>query len=152
MNNLDAFFNLEPNELVSLLPNYQQDLINQLKPNEGNYEVVIDKWLTAKPANTIGFGGIGSNSIYKDKILEELEKFICGDDKYDSERKKLLEIGNGTPTFILGSVCTAIGSAIGTSGTYLLPIVVLLLATAGKITKNGWCEARKKIRQSNPDV
>ncbi len=78
-----------------------------------------------------------------------MEKFICGDEKYTEERKKLIGLGGDAIKVILGGIAVAIGAAIGTAGAFIMPVVALVLISVGKIGKNGWCEARKEIRASS---
>jgi hypothetical protein len=145
MKQLDILFSSEPEDLLRTLPQYQQEIINSLLQKESDYLLVVDKWLTSKPTNTFGFGGDSRNpSLYKDVVLDELEKFICGDKKYSEDRKKL-----GTTTNVaVGAIAHAIGASLGVAGAYILPVVVLLIINAGKLPLNAWCEYRKNNKKN----
>ncbi|QNN40171.1 hypothetical protein [Pedobacter roseus] len=152
MEALDNIFTLEPKELLEGLPNFQVKLITEMSESGYDYLTIADNWLNTKPKDTVGFGGQplpASNNIYRDKIMHELEKFICGDEKYEDERKKLSATAGQPIQFILGGISAAIGSVLGTAGAFILPVIVLLLMTGGKISKNGWCEARKELRAAS---
>jgi hypothetical protein len=150
MNPLEQLLTMEGSELLSVLPKYQREIISSFLENDADKLAAANKWLSAKPSNTEGFGGVSKNSnIYLDKIIEELEKYICGDEKYTEDRNKLISSTNVPVQFIIGGISTAIGTAIGAAGVYLVPAVVLILMNAGKIGKNGWCEARKAIRNKS---
>ena len=150
MTTLDDIFDLQEEELISSLPGFQTKILKELLAVDSDHLSVADKWLNAKPSNTVGFGGAGiRNHIYRDKILEELEKFVCGDEKYQLDREKLGSATNGTVQYIIGSIATAIGSTMGITGAVIAPVIVLLLITGGKISKNGWCEARRAIRAAS---
>ena len=87
---IEDFTQLEPTELIGSLDNYQQEIVRTLlKATDNNYLESADKWLSASPSNTAKFGGDSSHStIYREKVVEEIEKFLCGNDNtYEEERK-----------------------------------------------------------------
>lgn len=149
MEKLEDILSLDPEQLISALPKYQSNTIREMLASNGDYLMVADNWLSTKPSNTVGFGGSNQPNIYREKILEELEKFICGDEKYLNERKQISSHTDKSLGYILGVITTAIGATLGTSSILILPVVVLLLGCMGKITLNGWCEARKTIRSQS---
>lgn len=154
MDAIEKLFTLEPQDILDSLPKFQTKLISEMSVSGDDYLTIADKWLNAKPENTVGFGGQPlplRNSIYRDKIMHELEKFLCGDEKYEEERNKLNATTGAPIQFIIGGISAAIGSVLGTAGAFIVPVIVLILMTSGKITKNGWCEARKEMRENNGD-
>jgi len=148
---IDDFFCSSPEVLLSGLEDYQQALVNELlAATGGNYEKAADLWLGATPAQTVGFGGDHShNKIYRDKIVDEIEKFVCGsDDTYQRDRVKILENASATQQYVVAVLSTAIGGNLGIAGAFLAPLIVLLIISFGKISINAWCEMRKKREES----
>ena len=149
---LEDFLQLDSREMISSLENYQQSLILSLiEKADGDYSKAADNWLMASPANTYKFGGEHkSPSIFKDKIFEEMEKFICGcdDGRYDNDREMLSHHKDLSKEAIISVMSAAIGNYIGVAGAYIAPVVVLLFLSIGKIVKNAWCETMKAKREA----
>ena len=147
MDELNNLLQAEPVEIISSLDNYQQDIIKTfLKNNSNDYLDSADKWLNASTSNTAKFGGENKSKIYRDKVLEELEKFLCGNEQYDEERKKISEHTDKSREYIVGVLSTSIGSSLGVAGAFIAPVVVLLLLSIGKMALNAWCEMRKELK------
>jgi hypothetical protein len=144
--NIDSFFISSPEELIMCLEDYQQDLVNALLAETNNdYEKAADLWLSATPSQTAGFGGDTSHlKIYRDKIVDEIEKFVCGNDNsYQRDKEILQGNANATQQYIIGVLSTAIGGQLGVAGAFIAPIIVLLVISFGKISINAWCEMRR---------
>lgn len=147
---LDDFLQLDNNELISCLENYQQDLVRALiDASDGDFNKAADKWLSATPSNTAQFGGEHRQpSIFREKLFEEVEKFICGCDEgtYDKAREELNRQGDMTKEAIISVMSAAIGGVIGVAGAFIAPIIVLILMSIGQIVKNAWCETRRSLK------
>lgn len=147
---LDDFLQLNSEELISCLENYQQDLVRALiTASNGDFNKAADNWLSASPSNTAQFGGEHKRpSVFREKVFEEVEKFVCGCDegRYDSAREELNKQGDMTKEAIISVMSAAIGSVIGVAGAFVAPIIVLILLSIGQIVKNAWCEARKALK------
>lgn len=147
---IDDFSKLEPIELIKGLDNYQQEIVYALlKATDNNYLEAADKWLSASPSNTAKFGGDSSHStIYREKVVEEIEKFLCGSDpSYEEERKKLNIQSDKSQKYIIGVLSTAIGTQLGVAGAFIAPVIVLIFISMGKVCINTWCEMRKEIKK-----
>lgn len=147
---IEDFTQLEPRELIGSLDNYQQEIVLALlKATNNNYLEAADKWLSASPSNTAKFGGDSSHStIYREKVVEEIEKFLCGNEpSYVEEREKLKEQSDKSQKYIIGVLSTAIGSQLGVAGVFIAPVIVLIIIGMGKICINAWCEMRKEIKK-----
>lgn len=149
MEELNTLLHSEKEELISILPKYQEKLIEDfLSLNNNDFLNVADLWLNATPSNTFGFGGEGKKQVfYRDMLLEEIEKFLCGDEIYEDDRNKISESTDKTKQYAVGVMSTAIGSQIGVVGVFLAPVIVLLLLSIGKMAINAWCELRKKNKE-----
>ncbi len=146
---IEDFTQLDPTELIGSLDNYQQEIVRALlKATDNNYLESADKWLSASPSNTAKFGGDSSHStIYREKVVEEIAKFLCGNDTtYEEERKKLNEQSDKSQKYIIGVLSTAIGLQLGVAGVFIAPVIVLIIISMGKICINAWCEMRKEIK------
>lgn len=147
---LDDYLLLNSEELISSLENYQQDLVRVLiTASNGDYSKAADNWLSASPANTVQFGGEHKKpSVFREKVFEEVEKFICGCDegRYDNAREELNKQGDLTKEAIISVMSAAIGSVIGVAGAFIAPIIVLILLSIGQIVRNAWCETRKALK------
>ncbi|MBB6611791.1 hypothetical protein H7F15_12135 [Pontibacter sp. Tf4] len=137
-------------ELLGVLEQYQLDIINNfLEQTNGDYIESANKWLNATPSNTAKFGSQPSTSkLYQEKLLEEIEKFLCGDERYEEDRKKLNNTADTSSKFFISSMSAAIGSYLGVAGAFIAPVIVLLLISFGKMSINAWCEMRKSNREN----
>jgi hypothetical protein len=146
MEQLDYLLKSDTVELLNTLPKYQENLISQLLESSNNdFLKAADLWLNSTPSNTYGFGGEPKKQVfYRDMLLEEIEKFLCGDEIYDDDRKKITESSDKTKQYAIGVLSTAIGAKIGVAGAFIAPIIVLLLLSIGKMAINAWCEMRIK--------
>ena len=149
---LDEFLQLDRDTLISSLEVYQQKLVRDLIANTGgDYNKAADNWLSASPSNTAQFGGEHKrSSLFREKVFEELEKFICGcdDGRYDNAREELNKYGDMTKETIIRVMSAAIGGTIGVAGAFVAPIIVFILLSLGQITKNAWCEMRKELKSN----
>lgn len=149
MTELDGLFDGEPGDWLEALPGYQKVRARELAGPSGDYEGAAQRWLTAKPEHTASFGASTSPSIFKDKLWEELERFLCGDPAYEEQRRGLLEQKPVIRSYVVGVISAAIAPALGASGVFLAPAVALLLASIGKISLNAWCKARGESRRGS---
>lgn len=154
MEELSKIVELEPTELLLTIEEYQREIIETFLSNTNNdFFASADKWLNATTANTAKFGGNPNKAkIYRDKLLEEVEKFLCGDQQYDDDRTKISESADKTKEYIIGVMSVAIGNVIGAAGTFIAPVVVLLIMSMGKMGVKAWCEMRKEIKSQDTEI
>lgn len=149
MSELEKYFKIDEKEWLNTLKPYQKNIVTEFLKDTDDYHEAAEKWLTSSPDQTVPFGtksGKINKEQFKDKLVDEIEKFICGDPKYESERNDLLSQADLTQTAIVSSVSSAIAPVIGTSAPFIIPVVVLVFMVISKISKNAWCEARKENR------
>ena len=151
MTELDLLLNSESEELLLTIDDFQTEILKTFLASSSNdYLQSADKWLNATTANTAQFGGEASKAkIYRDKVLDEIEKFICGNDEYEEDRKKISESSDKSRQYILGVMSVAIGKTLGVAGTFIAPVIVLLIMSFGKILTNAWCEMRKELKKTD---
>ncbi|MBL1281073.1 MAG: hypothetical protein COA33_012405 [Fluviicola sp.] len=149
MEELTNIIQSDQDELMSSIDEFQADILKTFLKNTSNdYLTSADNWLNATTANTAKFGGEqGKAKIYRDKLLEELEKFLCGAEQYEEDRKKIAESSDKSQQYIIGVMSAAIGKTIGAAGTFIAPVIVLLILSLGKMALNAWCEMRKETKK-----
>ena len=87
---INPLFQLDEETWLNALPTYQQKRVKQLLESSNSYEDAAKKWLSAIPENTFPFGAEKGQSIFLEKVWNEVEKFLCGDAGYEKERKDLV--------------------------------------------------------------
>jgi hypothetical protein len=141
---LESLFQFESTDWLSTLPTYQRNRVSQLLDSTQNsYEEAAKQWLSTIPSDTFPFGTEQRQNVFLDKVWDEVEKFLCGDEKYDADRRELLSSSGALETALVSSVSAAIAQVIGVAATYIMPVVVLIFMTIGKIALNAWCQMRK---------
>ena len=150
MDELSKLLQSNETELLSSIDGYQEDIIKTFLSNNSNdYLKSADNWLNATTANTSKFGGEPNRAkIYRDKLLDEIEKFICGDHQYDDDRRKIADSADKSQKYIIGVMSASIGKILGAAGPFIAPVIVLLLLSFGKMATNAWCAMRKDLKNS----
>ncbi|SRR6266568_474350 len=150
---VDSYFTEDPIAWIQNLPAYQRVSIEELMQQGKSFQEIAEVWISATTENTFPFGTT-SSKIDKGKFLEnlvlEVEGFICGNQKYNKERKQLFGEQGVARTYIVSAIAVAVAPSLGVSATFLAPVVALILASFGKITINAWCAARKESRAATP--
>lgn len=125
--------------LVTLRP-YQARLIRELLITGKTPDEAGNAWVSAFGApNTALFGTIPPERTLYERIREEVAKFLCGDPSYAIERGELVEIGRVARDGLVAAISTAVASHLGFSTTYIVPMVVLVFCSMGKITLRAFC-------------
>jgi hypothetical protein len=147
MEELTKIIQSDQETLLSSLPDFQAEIIRSfLVSTTNDYLQSADNWLNANTPNTAKFGGRPKNAkIYREKLILELEKFLCDDDCYVEDIKKISESTDKSQKYIIGVMSAAIGNTLGTVGTFIAPVIVLLFINMGKISINAWCAMRKEV-------
>ena len=147
---LDHLFQGSPADWIDALEPYQRSLVHQLMEQGQNYEAAAVSWLTASTENTFRFGAEfrkEDRTLFRDKLVLEIEAFLCGDEKYKREREGLLGEKSAARVYVISAMSVAIAPHLGVTAAFLAPIVALTLASFGKITINAWCAMRQTQRQ-----
>jgi len=147
---LEDFFSGNETDWIDALPNYQRKTINALLEQGKSSEEVAVAWLSANgPTNTFPYGAQkSSGSIFFEKLVEEVEGFICSEDRYIEDRKKLLTGAEATKTYFISTISLAIAPVLHTSAALIAPAVALVLLTISKIGRNAWCAMRYEKKQN----
>jgi hypothetical protein len=130
---------------------YQRNLINQLYEQTNDYEKVANQWLSATIPSNIPFGTQKKPSIFFEKVLDEIEAFFSGDEKYKDNRLAILKESGVVQSYIVDAISIALAPILGANAAFLAPVIAIVLLTIGKIGLNAWLAARKEKRKQNED-
>lgn len=147
MNDISEIFNVDPDSWIDTLSTYQKNLIHQLYEQTNDYELVANKWLTATIPTNVPFGTQKNPSIFFEKVLDEVEAFFTGDEKYKYSRLAILKESGVVQSYIVGGLSIALAPVLGTSAPFLAPVIAIVLLTIGKIGLNAWLATRKEKRE-----
>lgn len=123
---------------------YQRNLINQLYEQTNDYEKVANQWLSATIPSNIPFGTQKKPSIFFEKVLDEIEAFFSGDEKYKDNRLAILKESGVVQSYIVDAISIALAPILGANAAFLAPVIAIVLLTIGKIGLNAWLAARKE--------
>lgn len=136
-----AIPNIGIDSWLEVLKPYQQQSLQQLISQHGE-EKAAQIWLTAKGvSSTKHFGGIDTNdNEFWDRFKAEFKSFICGDDKYDSQRAQLVSQAPIAHAVFLSIVSGALASTLGFAASLLAPAIVIMLNLVSKMGVNSYCK------------
>lgn len=140
--NIDHLLAEDSQLWIKDLPEFQRSPIEELLSKGKSFEDVAQAWLTASASNTYRFSTstpVGNNGTFLKNVKKELRAFICGDEKYKTEREGLFGEKSNARTFIVSGMAVAIAPHVTVAAAVIAPVIALLLAGLGKITVNAWC-------------
>lgn len=153
MSTLEELIAGDENAWIGALPSYQAEHIRALLKKGLSPEQVAIVWLTVQgPANTFPFGGDSNRSLrslFYEKLLREVEDYICGAERYGADRAKLLGELKPTHAYLISTISVAVSPVLGAAAPLLAPAIAMILYTTARIGINAWCAARKEMRDSN---
>jgi len=82
MEDLDILFQSESSAWIESLPKFQKEIVDQLFSQGKTPKEAASAWLSAAPQDTYPFGVEKGKSLFLEKVLVELEAFLCGEPKY----------------------------------------------------------------------
>ena len=126
-------------------------MINQLYEQTNDYEKVANQWLSATIPSNIPFGTQKKPSIFFEKVLDEIEAFFSGDEKYKDNRLAILKESGVVQSYIVDAISIALAPILGANAAFLAPVIAIVLLTIGKIGLNAWLAARKEKRKQSED-
>ncbi|MBM4055178.1 MAG: hypothetical protein FJ264_11040 [Planctomycetes bacterium] len=126
-------------DYIAELKPYQQNTLNALlKQNEP--EKVAELYISANgPQNNVPFGGTRDTKPFWDRFKAELRKFVCDEESYAEDKKRLADETKATRALLISSISAAIGAAIGYPATVLVPAVAVMLGIVAKIGIKAYC-------------
>lgn len=122
---------------------YQKKTIEQLISAYG-VDKAAEEWINARgPMQTATFGGVTENSAnsknYWSSFKNEFDKLICGGAEYQEEHKKLIAAGKPIGLGAVSLIADWLAPVVGMSTSLLIPAIVLVLSTIGKMGVNAYC-------------
>lgn len=148
MEHIDELFNVDPDSWIEALQPYQKKTIIKLYNENGSYEEAAKAWLSASMSTTVPFGTEKGQSVFFDKVLDELEAFLSGDEKYKDNRIAILSEKSVVQTYIVGTLAVALSPVLEASAPFLAPVIAIILVTITKIGINAWLAMRKEKRSA----
>ena len=150
MNDISEILNVNPDSWINSLNTYQKDIINKLYEQTNSYEEVANKWLTATIPMNVPFGTQKNSSIFFGKVLDEIEAFFTGDEKYKDSRLAILKESGFVQKYIVVGISIALAPVLGTSASFLAPVVAIVLLIIGKMGLNAWIATRREKKEKKP--
>lgn len=149
MQSIEELFCVEPESWIGALPSYQKNMVDKLYSKNGSYEETAKAWLSASLAITVPFGTEKSKSVFLEKVLDEIEAFFSGDEKYQSDRIAILQEKSVVQTYVVGALSVALSPELGASSVFLAPVIAIVLVTITKMGINAWLAMRKERRTAD---
>jgi hypothetical protein len=139
---IDLLFDDEPIKWIRELPTYQREAIDQLLSTGASFDAAAQTWVSASTDNTYPFSAsapVGDKGQFLTNLKCEVRNFLCGDQKYEEERKGLFGKKSVVRTYVVSAMAAAIAPYLGVAAAVIAPLIALTLAGIGKITLNAWC-------------
>lgn len=142
--NIENIMDITEEEYLSVLPEYQKEIVSQLIISYG-IEGAVDKLIEANgPQNNAQFGGSEEGiflSKFKDTIKIEINKFICGHSTLSKTENLAFDASvNTLQASIVTAVSNSIGPILSISPVAVAPVVVIMFIATKKIGLNSYCE------------
>lgn len=131
------------------LPKGQKQTIQEMLESGKTEEQIGEFWLSSTGSeSTAGFGsGVFLQSFFLN-VRQEFINFVCGDSKYEAERKQANDIWNKHGKVTLVSlVAAAVANTLGLAFAAVVPVVALLFSTTAKIGVNAFCTTCKPAKK-----
>lgn len=143
MNNLQNLIDTsEPEMWFEALPPYHRNSIVQMRAKGSSYDDIASAWIAAGSSRTAPFssgGQLTPDPTFLTNLRREFRAYLCGDKKYDKNRKQIALQGKEARMFVVSGLSLAIAPQVGSVSAVIAPIIVLLLANLGRVSLNAWC-------------
>ena len=84
-------------------------------------------------------GQPGTGGALLEKLRVEVRAYLCGDKKYDKDRKQLIAGGKEIHAFVISGMSLGIAPFVGAASIVIAPLIALIPAAIGKVSLNAWC-------------
>jgi hypothetical protein len=134
------------------LPKGQKQIIQEMLNGGKSEEQVGEFWLSgAGSESTAGFGsGIFLQSFFTN-VKQEFINFVCGDPKYEAERKQVNDLWHKHgKVAVVSFVAAEVAKTVGLACAAVIPVVALLFSSTAKIGVNAFCTTCKPAKPLPP--
>jgi len=141
-NMMDFLETSEPDSWIAALPSYQRNTIVEMRARGESYDDIALTWIAAGASNTAPFSTGGPpqpDPGFLEKLRVEVRAYLCGDKKYDRDRKQLIAGGKEIHAFVISGMSFGIAPFVGAASIVIAPLIALILAAIGKVSLNAWC-------------
>jgi hypothetical protein len=131
---------------LAALPNYQRELLDDMLAHKEPTDVAL-LWLsTTGPRDTAPFGGarVGA-ALFYEKLLEQIQVLVCGEQGYDDERAQLLRDARAGRSAIVACIASSVAPAVGAAPVVIAPPVAIILAILVAAGTNTLCETLENM-------
>jgi hypothetical protein len=145
MDTIETLLEDDPEKWVADLPEFQRAAIQELRASGASYDDVAQAWITVSAENTYRFSAsapVGDKHAFLDSLRKEIRAFLCGDKKYKKERDGLFGNKGLARTYVVSTMAVAIAPHLSVASAVIAPLIALVLASAGKIALNAWCNSQ----------
>lgn len=108
----------EPEAWLDALPSYQRNIIKDILKSEPDFLKAAEIYLSARPSKTSTASASQGGGFFLEKVLAEIEAFLCGDSKYEADRAKLVQAGPKLHDFAIALLSSVIAQHVGLSATF----------------------------------
>ncbi|VUS54293.1 hypothetical protein [Klebsiella pasteurii] len=135
--------NYNKEQWLSTLKPYQSSSINTLL-EKNNEDSVVDIWLSSnRVVSRSPFGGSRLDDlevkVFISNFKKEFKDFICGGQKYESDRERISSFKGDAKTYIVSIISSALATVLGSSAALLTPVIVVMLIVVSNMGRNAWC-------------
>lgn len=145
------FMEDEEESWLNTLPDYQKEVVSELLNVHSDEEAMLS-WLEASIGNTSPFSGQAlQKTKYSTMLKKEVQKLLCGNPEYNSERDELTELFRKpeNKTAIISAVSAIIGAKVGLAATFIAPVIVIIFLIIAKTSLNAWCALQIKENEES---
>lgn len=132
---------------LDAIPEVQGNIVRQMLENGSSEEQIAEIWLSNIGASTTsGFGAGGPIQTFFENVRSEFIDFICGGEKYATERDQAKSVWKEHGKIgLVATVATIIAPHVGLAAAAIIPVVALLMSLAAKVGVNAFCKSCNKL-------
>ena len=141
MKNFSSLFDADPKDWLTELPAHQQKTVAEFLSNGRTYDDIGFDWSSTTTAATSYFSADSPQKNLKvwEHVKIEVKRYICNDDTQKEVTEKAFGENSTARQYIIATISSFLGSHFGMTAVAISPLVVLALASVGRVTLNVWC-------------
>jgi hypothetical protein len=131
---------------LAALPRYQRDILEEMLDGSDPTDVALAWLSTTGPRDTAPYGGARAGaSLFYEKLLEQIQILLCGDEGYEEERAQLLREARAGRSAIVGAIAATVAPAVGAAPVVIAPPIAIILAILVAAGTNALCETLERM-------